>query len=483
MRIFLDTKDAVLHKELLDICALFFADIKKSKESEGDLVIIHQEWIEGDIRHCRMTLSKAFEASFKNTEKPGKTPLKDKRLWKRQTKQCLYQALKQATGNKPPWGSLTGIRPSRLVVEKMEKGLPISDALDAMTREFDVSPKKAALLGEVIQNQQAIPPVGEMDADVYIGIPFCPSRCRYCSFVSEVAGKGDKLIRYTKALLREMEQTKALMERLNLKVRSVYFGGGTPTVLEPRELEQVLKASESFIREAVETTVEAGRPDTVTKEKLQLLKAAGVERVSINPQTFHDRTLELIGRGHTCEQTLTAYELAQAFNFSSINMDVIAGLPGETPEDFRYTMRVIEDLSPQSLTVHTLSIKRSSDMHQWGDKLPSSAWVKEMVEDGYQTAKKMGLVPYYLYRQKKQAGGCENIGYAQKDKICIYNIDTMEDTANVIAIGAGGISKRVWKSRVYIARAPNNKGFRDYVENVDEMVLRKEKLFTMERPV
>lgn len=483
MRIHIDTKDAVLHKELMELCALFFADIQKAEKEQSDLLITHQERLVGNLRSCRMTLSKALEASAETVEKQGATSLKDKRLWKRQTQKCLYQTLKEATGKQPPWGSLTGIRPGRLVVEKMGKGLSLDDALHAMTQEFDVRPGKAALLGEVIRNQQAIPPATEKDVDIYIGIPFCPTRCRYCSFISEARGKGDKLVRYTKELLREIEQTKALIERLELNVRAVYFGGGTPTVLEARELEQVLKASRSFINHAMETTVEAGRPDTITREKLELLKKSGVDRISINPQSFHDRTLELIGRGHTCRQTLESYQFAQEFQFSSINMDVIAGLPGESPEDFRYTMSVIEELAPQSLTVHTLSIKRSSAMHQWGDKLPSGDWIKEMVEGGYQTAKRMGLAPYYLYRQKHQAGGHENVGYAQKGKACVYNIDTMEDTASVIAIGAGGISKRVWQDRVFIARAPNNKGFRDYVENVDEMVLRKEKLFTMERPV
>lgn len=466
-------------KEMGDLCALFFEDaaLIYSDGLPADLLVKHEEAPCGAKRKCTVSLSGAAFGAHTLTERVYADPVQDKRFHKRQVKLCLYRALTESTGIYPPWGSLTGIRPTRLVYERMEKGMTEEEAVKDVAETFGVSGAKASLLKDIIAEQALLPRPDPAKTDIYIGIPFCTSRCRYCSFLSGEVGKGGQLLPYTEALCAEIEKAARLIDDKGLGVRAFYMGGGTPTALPADMLERILKAALPLIEKACEVTVEAGRPDTLDRQKLDIMKLAGATRISINPQTMHDKTLALIGRRHTREQTEKAYEMARETGFDHINMDLIAGLPGENEQMFSETLAWSEGLHPESLTVHTLSVKRSSVMHLWGEALPDGSMVSRMVDMGRESAVKRGMRPYYLYRQKHQAGNLENVGYALPGHACLYNVDMMEDVANVIALGAGAISKRVWPGREKVMRAPNVKEVAEYIARTDEMVERKRALW------
>lgn len=466
-------------KEVGDLASLFFGDVVLSvndAQAQAELTIVHEEKTQGGSRLLTVRLSGRVNAEGKSVEKVYASALEEKRYHKRQLKRCVYTALKQGTGIAPPWGSLTGIRPTRLVYEAMDGGRTLNEAAEYVRLHFDVSPPKASLLREIVAEQMKLPAYRPGEIDVYIGIPFCVSRCRYCSFLSGELGNGRQVAPYVGALLREIEAACKLVQVKGLRVRAFYMGGGTPTALPAAMLRQVLDAARPLMK-AAEATVEAGRPDTLDEEKLRIIRLSGATRISINPQTMHDGTLAIIGRRHTRKQTEDAYALARKIGFDHINMDLIAGLPGETEAMFEQTLGWAGTLHPESLTIHTLSVKRSSLMHLWQDRLPDGAVVAAMVEKGRAHAARHGLAPYYLYRQKHQAGNLENVGYALPGHACLYNVDMMEDALSVLALGAGGISKRVWDGRTRIERAPNVKEVGHYTERVAEMIDRKKALF------
>jgi len=263
-------------------------------------------------------------------------------------------------------------------------------------------------------------------------------------------------------------------------LRAVYVGGGTPTSLNEEQLTRLLDKMMTCFPGAMEYTVEAGRPDTITPGKLTAIKAAGVGRISINPQTMNDETLRIIGRAHTAQQVIDAYAMAREAGIHHINMDVIAGLPGETVADFARTMEYAKQLRPESLTVHTLAIKRSTRLHFENYRFPTGVEAAQMVQLGLQTARELGLQPYYLYRQKNMAGNQENVGYAPPGRACQYNVDIMEETTHILALGAGGISKRVYEDEGHIGRAPNVANIEHYINRVDEMIQRKKELFEVQ---
>ena len=478
LKLAFDTPRQDFVKELMELAGAFFPSIELMDfGQENDLLVSHREHLEANIRHSQVTLSGLYSAACSIVEVLQEDPLTEKRLHKRQVKLALYQALKEATGIRPSWGSLTGIRPTRLCAEGMARGLSLTQALAEIHDIFDVQPAKLDLLNQVVQVQQDLPQAKDDELDVYIGIPFCPSRCRYCSFISSEVGKGTMLTPYVKALVREIRAAISLVSSRGLRVRAFYMGGGTPTALTADMLSEVLTAAYPLLSGARERTVEAGRPDSIDQAKLRVLKDKGIHRISINPQTMHDDTLVRIGRAHTKAQTQAAFELARANDFGHINMDIIAGLPGETPDMFAQTLDWINTLNPESLTVHTLTIKRSSDMYRWADSLPDADAVERMVALGLDSARAMGLEPYYLYRQKHMAGNLENVGYAKPGLACLYNVDTMEDNVSILALGAGGISKHVSKGRQLVSRAANVKAIQYYIEHVDEMIARKQALF------
>ena len=353
-----------------------------------------------------------------------------------------------------------------------------------MMEKYYVSPEKAKLAAEVASRENAL--LSRLDCDkgfsLYIGIPFCPSVCSYCSFSSSPIGLWkDKVDAYLDALIKEIRYIGSRTE--GRVPDTVYIGGGTPTTLEPEQLKRLLDTvMECFdLSNVLEFTVEAGRPDSITEEKLSVIREYPVSRISVNPQTMQQKTLDLVGRRHTVGQTVQAFELARKKGFDNINMDLIAGLPGETIKDMEDTLRQVEALHPDSLTVHALAIKRAARFGQEGRTADLHAEISGMVERAYAGARRMGLVPYYLYRQKNIAGNFENVGYAELDKAGIYNILIMEEKQTILAAGAGASTKILLKNpiirdggkEVNLVRAENVKNINDYIARIDEMIERK----------
>lgn len=401
-----------------------------------------------------------------------------RRAARRLCKQTLYDLCRELTGIRPPWGSMTGVRPTHLMLETLAKGFTPEEAEAALIRDFDISRAKVTLLSEVAAVQSALPAPGDRYMDVYVGIPFCTTRCTYCSFSSGELGNGTLVEPYLNALQKEMTACSALLRSAGKILRAIYVGGGTPTALPEKDFSRFMDMLISSFPGASEYTVEAGRPDTITAAKLHAIRSAGVGRISINPQTMNDKTLQVIGRAHTVQQVIDAYELARKENFRHINMDVIAGLPGEDIDDFRRTMDGALMLKPESLTVHTLALKRTSALSLHNHPLPDGDMTSAMVDMGLETARRLGMKPYYLYRQKYMAGNLENTGYALPGHACLYNVDIMEETTHILALGAGGISKRVFPEEGHIERAPNVSNIGQYIERIDEMIRRKAELFT-----
>ena len=464
--------------DMADVVRVFFGNIDlRINESGGELALTHTESISGDARQCRIEASGAYAAQAESVRPLYADALEEKRIHKRQLKQGVYAVMKQITGRTPPWGSLTGIRPTRLLYAGLAQGLTLDEAARQVQEQFDVQPEKLSLLREIVSVQTALPQPGNRDIDLYVGIPFCVSRCAYCSFLSGEVGKGRQLSPYVDALEQEIAATLALIAEKGLRPRAFYMGGGTPTSLPAPLLARVLRAARPFIDQVSEVTVEAGRPDTIDQDRLLAIRDAGATRISINPQTMHDETLRRIGRNHTTAQTEAAYALARKIGFHHINMDLIAGLPGEDLAMFRQTLAWSRAMAPESLTVHTLSIKRSSLLHLWEAALPDGEMIGAMVDAGRESAHERGMRPYYLYRQKYMAGNLENVGYALPGHECLYNIGMMEETAHVLAVGAGAISKRVQPEKGRIQRAPNVSDIENFIARVPEMIDRKRQLW------
>lgn len=392
---------------------------------------------------------------------PGEGALERKRNAKRAAKISVYRALSEYFGVSMPWGSLTGIRPTKLLRDS-EARLGAEGAKALFLHEFDVSEEKYDFAKSIVDVQKPYFPA-DNDVDIYIGIPFCTTRCAYCSFASNVPGvfKGAEDA-YVAALLCELS---GIERRLNgRRVRSVYIGGGTPTALSPKNLETVLKRAAQIAAGADEFTVEAGRPDTITEEKLRLIEAAGAGRVSVNPQTLNASTLERLGRRHTVNDFFEAFHMARSAGFT-INTDLIAGLPGETPEDVIATLKGIIVLSPENITVHTLAVKRASKFAEENlNAFPADSETALMVGEAARMLKDAGYNPYYMYRQKYMKGSLENAGYAKPGHECLYNIDNMEELCGVEAFGAGAISKYVTNRGERIEREANTKDLRLYIQ-------------------
>lgn len=395
-------------------------------------------------------------------------------------KQALYRMLSQHTGKTLPWGTLTGIRPTRIAMTLLEQGQTPAEIFRYMQDAYLISVEKGQLCIDIAQREkELLSRIHYRNGySLYIGIPFCPTTCLYCSFTSyPLAAWKARIGDYLDALEREIDDTAQVFQGRALD--SVYIGGGTPTTLPPAALERLLarvRASFDFTH-VKEFTVEAGRADSITEEKLRLLHAYGVTRISVNPQTMKEETLRLIGRQHTVAQVEEAFHLARTCGFANINMDIILGLPGETAEDVRRTTKMIEALGPDSLTVHSLAVKRASGLSRWiaENGLQSICNTDAMMEIAASSAGAMGMEPYYLYRQKNMSGNFENVGYARPGCFGIYNILMMEEMQTIAALGAGSISKRVYLDG-RIERCENVKEVAQYIERIDEMIERKRKL-------
>ena len=405
---------------------------------------------------------------------------------KDELKRSLYKALSLYTGSILPWGSLTGIRPTRLVRKRIEAGMNDSEILADMKRCYFVSDEKALLSLDIAKREaDLLDKINPGNYSLYVDVPFCPTRCLYCSFTSNAAGKDrSPVLSYLDALEKEIDICSAIME--GQTPDTVYIGGGTPTALTPKELARLLGSlNRAFnLENAMEYTVEAGRPDSITKEKLLVLKDFGVTRISVNPQTMNQRTLDIIGRRHTVEQVREAYHLARETGFDNINMDMILGLPGEGIEDVNKTVREICRLDPDSLTIHTLAIKRASALRErldsGGYRQEGSSTIEQMMVTACQGAREIGMSPYYLYRQKNMSGNLENTGYAKAGRYGLYNILINEEVQDILALGAGAISKHIDKDG-NTTRSANFKDVRDYTISI-EKVLEKKRTFLANVP-
>ena len=483
VRISLHTPLAGFANDLCDVLKLFFEVEGFCLDGEGEPLWHDYEEQSGETRSTARFRDRSFSLSRRlpdatDIPDPARLAVALKRVRKRLCKLSLYGLLRELTGAHPPWGALTGVRPTRLLCQAMEEGRTMEEARRHLETVFDVTPEKTALLARIVREQQKLPPPAENEADVYVSIPFCRTRCAYCSFPGEALGKGGKVGPYLEALLWELREGARLMARCGLSPRALYVGGGTPSALGEEDFARLMDEVSALFPGARERTVEAGRPDTITRGKLLTLRRLGIGRISINPQTMNDETLRVIGRDHTARQTREAFALARELGFADINMDVIAGLPGEDEAAFARTMEAVRALAPDSLTVHTLAIKRSSRLNLEHAPLPDAAVAAAMVRMGEETADALGLVPYYLYRQKYMAGQQQNVGYARPGAACLYNVDIMEETASIVAMGAGAISKRVFPDReLRIRRAPNVSSVSVYIDRVREMARRKEALF------
>ena len=468
----LETNLPALFNELCEVIRLFRGAVE-IRGDEGDELIVHRHaerdglWIE------------RFDAEGRAVEHAApvvRGGLEEKRQLKRAAKTGCFLLMREITGIAPPWGSLTGIRPTRLMYELREQGVEGEAAERALRETFYVSPEKARLLSDILAMQRGLIDTPADEYDLYVGIPFCTTRCAYCSFASGELGKGLLVEPYLAALKREMARDAALMYELGLTLRAAYMGGGSPSALTAPQLDSLLKEANRLFPGAREWTVEAGRPDTIDRDKLQALLDNGVERISVNPQTFSDATLRVIGRAHTAAQTVEAYELARSMGFRHINMDLIAALPGEDEAAFTRSLARTVQLAPESVTVHTLAIKRSSRLHEQGYAQADADAAARMVDGARRALGGAGYAPYYLYRQKYMAGNLENVGYARPGYACLYNIDNMEETTRILAQGAGAITKWLFPRERRIERAPNVRNIEQYILRADEMAARKRTL-------
>ncbi|MBE5966963.1 MAG: coproporphyrinogen dehydrogenase HemZ [Lachnospiraceae bacterium] len=409
-----------------------------------------------------------------------------KSKYKNSLKRLLYGILSEATGKELPWGILTGIRPTKLVFQMLEDELSEEEIYHNMETEFLCSREKISTSIQIAKRERRL--MQEIDYQngysLYIGIPFCPSTCLYCSFTSYSIEKfSDYVEAYLKALEKEIIYGATVFP--DKKLTCVYFGGGTPTTLSAEQLDWLLGCVKKHFdfTYVKEFCVEAGRPDSITKEKLLVLKKWGVNRISINPQSMQQKTLDLIGRKHTVEQIKEAFALARATGHDNINMDMIIGLPGEETSDVSDTLAQIRELNPDSLTVHTLAIKRAARLNIEREiyigMRPTD--VHSMQEATVKFAKENDYLPYYLYRQKNMADNLENIGYARDCKEGLYNILIMEELQTILALGAGGLTKYVSHHPHYIVREDNVKSVTEYITRIDELIERKRKFFKEQR--
>ena len=442
----------------------------------SDIIVKHIEIeeknkITNEFRYIKDGQEKSY--SFTYDMDNSLSDLRKKSLRKRMVKNQLYKILSENLNKTLPWGSLTGVRPTKLARDLIDYG-EMKDYLVAeiLERDYYVSHKKAELVASILRNQKCIIRNDNL-VDLYINIPICPTRCVYCSFISsELSRVKDKVDIYIDAVIKEINAVKNIIKRKAYVVRSIYIGGGTPSVLTARQLDRLLNEV-NFLPS--EFTVECGRADTITDEKLDILKNHGVTRISINPQTFCEATLKRIGRKQKNKDILSAYQKALARDFV-VNMDFIAGLPGEKLGIFKRTINTALELYPNNITVHTLSLKKGSTLFDNNGSVQDRD-VEKMIDYAEDTLAKNGYKPYYLYRQKHQLSGLENVGYFRDGDVCIFNIDSMEETNTIIGVGANAISKRVYNIEHTIKRQPNVKFIEDYVDRIDEIIEKKEEFF------
>lgn len=404
---------------------------------------------------------------------------------KEDIKRLVFSSLKDITEEEYPWGILVGIRPSKIALKYLEEGKTEEEIIEIFKKKHLASEEKAKLCIEIAKTEVSFVNNDSKNIAIYIGMAFCPTRCFYCSFAANPIMGNKKLVNpYLEALIYEIREMKKYVDERNLNIETVYFGGGTPTAVNNEEFELIMQeAYNAFVKGKgiKEFTVECGRPDSITKEKLETMKKFNVTRISINPQTMNDETLKMIGRGHNSKDVIEKFNLARSMGFNDINMDMIIGLPGEGIKEVLHTKEEILKLHPDSLTVHGLSLKRASILYEnfilkKGIQVKKQTELADMYEESRILAKKLGLHPYYMYRQKNMVGNMENLGYSRKGAECIYNIQMIEDKQTIIALGADAVSKVVFLEEGRIERFANIKDVREYCNRIEEMVEGKKKL-------
>ena len=464
------------------------AEISQKVDPEQELLIEMTAEEEPDLEE--QACDKKVRWTFFHCREAEIADISEKREQKRYINKKLYQTLVKKTGEEHAWGNMTGVRPTKMIMERLEEGSSEEEIIRYMHDTYVVSEKKAMLGIEIAKREKA--QLDKLDYEngysLYIGIPFCPTTCLYCSFTSyPLVSWRQKVDSYLDALEKELDYVAVKFGKKHLN--SIYIGGGTPTTLEPYQLDRLIRKIRcSFdLSHCLEFTVEAGRPDSITREKLETLKKWDITRISINPQTMKDETLKIIGRRHTVAHTVESFQLARELGFDDINMDLIMGLPEESLEDVRDTLEQVKALKPDNLTVHSLALKRAARLNMFKEDYKDYKMVNttEHMNLTAEYAKKMGLEPYYLYRQKSMAGNLENVGYASPGKAGIYNILIMEEKQTIVACGAGASTKRVWNEpnpdgTHRIERCENVKDVAQYIERIDEMIERKQKLFAEE---
>lgn len=482
MKIAVQTSLPAFQNDIGDVVRLFYGEgaaVEETQQADARLTHIHEE---ADGEWCETFV--LTDCSGRTEQNTLSAPavfggLEEKRQKKRLIKRCCYMLLKRLSGRQPAWGSLTGIRPTRLYYQQLENGKTRGEARHTLQDLFDLSQEKIDLLDEILDAQQGLMDRRARTCDVYIGIPFCTTRCAYCSFSSGEIGDGRLVEPYLAALLHEIEACAEMAREMGLHIRVGYIGGGTPSSLTTPQLDRLLAHVERHFGALAEFTVEAGRPDTLDAQKLRMLRDHPVTRISINPQTMNDETLRTIGRAHNAAQVKEAFAMARQAGFDNINMDLIAGLPGEDLHAMKHTLEEIRALAPESLTVHSLAIKRAANLNQQMDDYKSTIHhdMDAMHTAAQETAQALGMEPYYLYRQKNIGGNLENVGYAKPGCECLYNILIMEEMTDIIAAGAGASTKLVYHAENRVERVENCKSVDDYISRFDEMLDRKRKAF------
>lgn len=451
--------------------------------NRGILIINKLEAKDGNLASVTRIYRDSKQVCEKREENLQNINIREKEIKKKiriGIRKNVYESLIEVSTKEAPWGILTGVRPVKIVHNLLDRQNNEREIKQILSNEYKISKEKTDLVWDICKKQrQYLYPLDEKRFSLYIGIPFCPSRCLYCSFPALNIKRYENLIdEYTEKLIYEIKNIKSLMGHRTIS--TVYIGGGTPTSIPRRNLEKIiLNVYENFSRSKIkEITVEAGRPDTINSSMLNMLHRNKINRISINPQTMNDETLKLIGRKHKSKDIIKSFYLAKEIGFDIINMDLILGLPGEGLNEVEKTLVIVKELEPDNLTVHTLAVKRGSRFKETMDKyaISDQATIIEMLNRTQDCAKEIGLEPYYLYRQKQILGNLENIGYSLEGKECIYNIRMMEEKETVMAAGMGAVSKIYFPEEDRIERVPNVKSLEEYLSRIDEMIERKSKV-------
>lgn len=484
MKIYIDGHD--FRYEIENLCRLFFPNEKFDVKTQIDDIDYNDDYIITKVikeeKSYILQVEVKLEGKEIKKEDIVKNDLEDiERECERKLALILFKCLSELLNVLPPWGIITGVRPVKLM-RKLLKQMGKEKACLYFKEEFNVSDDKIALCLETLKEEEKILKLSnEKSFSLYVSIPFCKTRCSYCSFVSQSIEKAHDLIpKYVDLLCKEIIYTAKLANDIGLHLDTVYIGGGTPTTLSADQMQKLLSTITSNFDMSIckEFTVEAGRPDTITKEMLKVIRDNNVTRISINPQTFNDEVLETIGRKHTSKQTIDAFNLSREYKFSNINMDVIAGLPSDTVESFKNTIDKIIKLNPESVTIHTLSIKKAAHLTKEGKKLCNKDTEKtsQMLDYAYDVLRNNGYIPYYLYRQSRMAGNNENTGWSKPGYKGLYNVYIMDETHTILACGAGAVSKL---KNIYddsLERIFNYKFPYEYISDFEEIINRKKRV-------